>query len=301
MRSTRKYIQDYSLKKIPHQLGTFDEKGIPLYDPSNMGIDKPLCYHPTVIIQYALACFEKIELDQNYYHKFLNAAQWLEQHTDEIGKTDMIGWSIPFSIRTPKLDAPWFSALTQSQGISVLIRFYELEKKKDTLDLLKLLVQPLITDLSAGGMLYRDGLGNTFFEEAGEIHILNGCLSCLYGLQEFLMLEKDEKVAKVCKDVQYTVEKWLPEFDTGFWSKYSVGLRFNISDLHYHHLHINQLNELGFILHSHVFLEYARKWNGYLNSNRTLLKFIFGRWLSINVGRALTVLYLNKFKFKNMV
>jgi hypothetical protein len=44
-----------------------------------------------VIIQYALACFEKIELDQNYYHQFLNAAKWLEYHTDEIGK---IQWNL---------------------------------------------------------------------------------------------------------------------------------------------------------------------------------------------------------------
>jgi hypothetical protein len=296
---TRKYIQDYSLKKLPHSIGSFDEQGIPLYDPSNMGLGKELCYHPTVIIQYALACFEKIEQNQKYHHQFLSSAIWLENNTNEIGKTGMLGWSIPFSIRTPQIEAPWFSALTQSQGISVLIRLYELEMREETLATLKLLVKPLITNITMGGMLYKDEKGNSFFEEAGNIHILNGCLTSLYGLQEFLSIERDEQLRKVCKDVQNTIEKWLPEFDTGYWSKYSIGLRFNISDLHYHQLHIKQLNELGFILQSPIFLNYARKWNAYLGSNSTILKFIAGRWLITNIGRTLTVLGLNKLKFKN--
>lgn len=298
---TRKYIQDYSLKKLPHQLGSFDDSGIPLYDPSNMGLEKQLCYHPTVIIQYALACFEKIELDEEYHHQFLRVAFWLEQHTEEIGKTGMLGWSIPFGIRTPKIEAPWFSALTQSQGVSVLIRLYELEKRKETLDILKAVVKPLVIDIAHGGMLYRDDYGNSFFEEAGKIHILNGCLSCLYGLQEFLSIEKDEQVLKVCKDVQNTIERWLPNFDTGYWSMYSIGIRFNISDLHYHQLHIKQLNELGFILQSPIFLKYSRKWNSYLSNNLSLLKYIIGYFFIANIGRALTLLHLKKFKFKKKV
>ena len=167
MNSTRKYIQDYTLKKLPHQLGTFDSQGIPLYDPANMGLGKQLCYHPTVIIQYALACYENRDLEQKYDHQFLSAALWLEQHTEEIGKTGMFGWAIPFSIRTPKIEAPWFSALTQSQGISVLIRLDEVEKRAETLDTLTLLIQPLLTDFAHGGMLYQDDQGNSFFEEAG--------------------------------------------------------------------------------------------------------------------------------------
>lgn len=300
MYKTRKYIQDYSLKKLPHQLGSFDVHGIPLYDPSNMGLGKQLCYHPTVIIQYALACYEKRGLEQKYDQQFLNAALWLEQHTEEIGKTGMLGWAIPFSIRTPKIEAPWFSALTQAQGISILIRLYEVEQRAETLDTLKLLIQPLLTDIADGGMLYQDDRGNAFFEEAGNIHILNGCLTSLYGLQEYLSIERDDQIIKVCRDVQKTVEKWLPEFDTGYWSKYSIGLRFNLSDLHYHELHVKQLNELGFSLQSPVFLHYARKWNGYLGSKRTLLKYILRRWVITNIGRTITVLGLNTFKFKNI-
>lgn len=296
----RKYLQDYSLKKIPHIIGSFDRDGVPMYNPSNMGLEIKLCYHPTVIIQYALACYEKMVYDNNLQTSFLQCAKWLEGNTVFIGDTRMLSWSIPFSIRTPKIEAPWFSALTQSQGISVLIRLYELEKRDETLDTLKVLVQPLLTDIAYGGMLYRDNYGNSFFEEAGNIHILNGCLTCLYGLQEFLSIDKNEQVLEVCKDVQNTIEKWLPDFDTGYWSKYSIGLRFNMSDLHYHQLHVKQLNELGFILKSSIFLSYARKWSMYLSSNQTLLKFIIGRWFITNVGRGLTVLRLSKFKFKNI-
>lgn len=294
------YLQDYSLTKLPHQLGTFDAQGIPLYDPSNMGLGKQMCYHPTVIIQYALACYEKRHCEQKYDQQFLKAALWLEHNTEEIGRTGMLGWAIPFSIRTPKIEAPWFSALTQAQGISVLIRLYETEKRPETLDTLKMLIEPLLTDIASGGMLYQDNQGNSFFEEAGNIHILNGCLTCLYSLQEFLSIERDERLIQVCGKVQRTLEKWLPEFDTGYWSKYSVGLRFNVSDLHYHQLHIKQLNELGFSLQSQVFLKYARKWHGYLGNNRTILKFILKRWVITNIGRTLTVLGLNKFKFKNI-
>ena len=52
------YMVDYSTRKIPARFGSLDDKGIPLFEPQRSRRRGPPIYHPTVIIQYALAHHE---------------------------------------------------------------------------------------------------------------------------------------------------------------------------------------------------------------------------------------------------
>lgn len=288
-------LQDYSLKKLPFK-GKSDASGIPQFDPSSMGWEGTWCYHPTVVIQYALACYERRE--NGYEQDFLNCSKWILNNIESYNSGELYSWSIPFPIRTPKIPAPWYSALTQSQGISVLLRYWQITGDIEVKEALEKLVIPLITPVRNGGMLYHDNEDNTFLEEAAEIHILNGCLTALYGLYEYNCLFPNENVALAVSQVKKTVECWLPKYDSGYWSRYSLGLRFNLADMHYHLLHINQLNELGFRLDSEIFLNYARKWSAYTTDGGNLIRSMISRFFVLNFSRMLTILKLNKFKYR---
>ena len=287
------YIQDYSISKIPY-FGTFDFFGIPLFDPAALGWNGNKCYHPTVIIQYALACWER--RDNGYIEDFLKCAKWVFENGAE-GPNGAVVWYIPFPIRTPKIDAPWISALTQSQAISVLLRYNELKPNPELVNTARAAIVPMMCTIDEGGLLYIHG-EDYFFEEAGSIHILNGCLTSIFGISEYLDYENDDEVASVVNKVVSTVEKWLSYYDTGYWSRYSKNLRFNLADLHYHHVHYAQLNTLGFKLGSDIFLEYARKWKQYSLSPRKVFRFQLSRFFSLNMMRVLTVFKLDNLKFR---
>jgi hypothetical protein len=74
-----------------------------------------------------------------------------------------------------------------------------------------------------------------------------------------------------------TIENWLPLYDTGYWSKYSLGIKGNISEMHYHHLHIKQLYKIGTILNRTSFIELSRKWLIYSNKEKNILTWLFSR------------------------
>lgn len=288
------YIQDYSINKIPYS-GVFDSEGIPLFDPKSMGWQGELCYHPTVVVQYGLACWER--RNHGYGNSFKLCAEWLLNHAD-IFKGDGMVWYIPFSIRTPKVEAPWISALTQAQAISLLLRYRNLYPSDELELCIHGAAKSMLIPHENGGLLFENAKGEFFFEEASDIHILNGCLTSLFGLVEYLNVFDDENIAKIVKRVTKTVETWMSDYDTGFWSRYSKNLRFNLADLHYHQLHIQQLNTLGFLLGNNVFLGFARKWKRYSLSPLNVQMFIICRFLGLNTMRLLTLLRLNKLKFR---
>lgn len=288
-----KYLQDYSLRKLPLKTKT-DEFGIPLFEGSQFGYKKTV-YHPTVICQYALACYER--KNNGFFEEFMKCSKWLLNNAKIIQNKPGLHWPIPFPLNSPKLDEGWSSALTQAQAISVLLRFYDISKDQKTKIVLDEAIKPLITDIKEGGLLFKKG-SFIFLEEAGVIHILNGCLTSLYSLIEYNQLFFSAEVNKVIMGITMTLEKHLKDFDTKSWSKYSLGLRLNHSDLHYHNLHIKQLNEIGFILDNKVFLEYARKWQEYLDNQNILIFSLIKRKFYLTISRILTILKLSFLKNK---
>ena len=288
------YIQDYSLLKIPHK-GEFDEQGIPLFDPSVMRWDGGMCYHPTVVIQYALACWES--RDNGYFESFVRCAKWVLDNALE-GPHQSKVWYIPFPTRAPKTEAPWISALKQTQAISILLRYNTIVENSEIMNCIRAATIPLRKLLSDEGLLYQAN-GETFFEEAGDLHILNGCSTSLFGITEYLEFNGDPEMESILTEVVKTVECWLPDYDTGYWSRYSKRLRFNLADLHYHHLHVQQLKVLGFKLGSVIFLDYARKWHGYSLSPKNVLRFQVSRFFGLNFMRVLSIFRFNNLKYRS--
>ena len=122
-----KYYLDF--KKKYFYPGTISEKGIPLYKFNGETKD---CFHPTVICNYAMAIHSMMFMmeytDKLLNEQFLIQADWLVENQQNL--VNGAGWYLKFEVPEYSLNAPWISALTQGEAMSVLCRAYALSKKE---------------------------------------------------------------------------------------------------------------------------------------------------------------------------
>ena len=103
--------------------------------------------------------------------KFRSLAEWfLLSHVD--GR-----WEWSFDLPSRDLKAPWISGLTQSLGISVLLREYQLSNDPRYLDVAAKALEWLRKPMEEGGLSVKMSKG-VFYEEYPNIakpsHVLNG-------------------------------------------------------------------------------------------------------------------------------
>ena len=102
-----------------------------------------------------------------------------------------------------------------------------------------------------------------FIEEvaaAPKLHILNGALYGLFGLHEYLQSFDDPELQPVFEKCTEGIDEALPFFDMGWWSRYSLGLRWHVASEYYHGVHIRLLANLARELDRPEFNRYAERW-----------------------------------------
>jgi len=299
------YIEDYTQTKIPSPYGPLDENGIPLFALKFVRSkltrsNGDLIYHPIVIIQYGLAHHTLWQSgDPSAEETFFACAQWLETNADWEPQGRFVAWYYPYSVTLPKIDAPWISGMAQGQAISLLLRAYQYTDSTSTMRIVKQAAQSFLYEVCDGGILSSMASGYTFIEEYAarpEIHVLNGCLFGLLGLFEYLKIFPDSQLQATMESCLLGIEEALPCYDLDWWSLYSLGLRWNIANFHYHHVHVFLLSYLGECLDSSLFLEYARRWRRYEHTRknrlrRRLLDLFIRPW-----NRALMAMGLSKLR-----
>ncbi|MCF7870433.1 MAG: D-glucuronyl C5-epimerase family protein, partial [Candidatus Omnitrophica bacterium] len=135
--------------------GPFDQNGIPLLDYHGK-IGKQ--YNPIAIAQYGLGNYNLHKRNRGNisYEKFIKSANWLLENleTNEYG---IKVWNHKFNWEYFQiLQAPWYSALAQGQGISLLIRAY-IELKEDKYkEAADKAFKSLVTKIEDGGVLFID-------------------------------------------------------------------------------------------------------------------------------------------------
>lgn len=293
------YFDTYEDRKIPPPFGPLDENGIPLFDPKHINLPSKLVYHPTVIIQYALAKYN-IWLENNddsSFKDFITNSKWLINNLKEEERGRFLVWYIPFDIRTPYVKAPWISALTQGEGLAVLLRYHQHFPSESTEQIIRNVVEVFKYTVKEGGVLskYKDGY---FLQEVTEIKILNGCMTALICLLEFLKHFEDDQVKNIVDQTIKYLEKNLIKFDTGWWSYYSLDIRYNLADFYYHPVHVTQLKYLAKLLENKSFVSYSKKWEAYSLSKVNRIKVRIYRLLFLNLSRIFTLFKLNKLKYK---
>lgn len=226
------------------------------------------------IFQYGLGAYDLflIEKSSDNLNRAIACAEWAVENQMEHG-----GWKT-FSHKTPEHP---YSSMAQGEGVSLLLRVYQATKNDKYLEAAQRAVDYMIKPVEDDGTaLYRDS-DIIFKEFACEPIVLNGWIFSLWGLLDFYKYTQDARIKDIYDRSLHSLEKFVPLFDTGYWSKYDFEKR--ICSPFYHKLHIEQLKVMYELTGSTVFSEYALKWERYersiVNRSRAFIKKAFQKIL----------------------
>lgn len=264
-----KYYMDLTIRADYD--GPFDDNDVPLLTAQGM-----TTYHPVHIIFYALGNFElyKSNHDDEKLIKCKRAGDWLVGNQTADGT-----WLSPFKMPKFNINPPSRSAMTQGLAMSFLLRAYDEIRIEEYLESAVSALEVFKRAIDEGGVTsYTDGC--SFYEEyPGQPvrHVLNGFIYALWGLYDMARFLDNNEAKNLFTAGLETLVKWLPEYDIGYWSLYHIDdskQRHNPATVHYHKLHISQLEILHLITGKEIFKEYRDKWELYsqnrLNAVRTL-------------------------------
>ena len=251
--------------------GEYDEKGIPLLNyHGKIGLQ----YNPIAIAQYGLGNFNlyKRTKEANRLLNFLGAANWLITNLER-NMRGLWVWNHNFNFEYyTLLKAPWYSALAQGNGISVLVRAHELTNRPCYLEAATRAFQSFKTGVDDGGVTFIDERGNIWFEEYivdPPTHILNGFIWAMWGVYDYFLATGSVLAQQLFYQTTETLAENLSRYDTGFWSLYDQSktrMKMLASEF-YHKLHIVQLKILYKLTGQNTFRRYAEKWENYWQSS----------------------------------
>ncbi len=250
--------------------GHYDAAGIPMLNyHGRIGVQ----YNPIAIAQwglgnYNLACRAENEARRK---KFLAAADWLCAHL-EPNSFGLWVWNHYFDWEYRRLlKAPWYSALAQGQGISLLVRAYRETGTVAYLEAAHRAFASFLRSPSEGGVTLTDEHGKVWFEEyivSPPTHILNGFIWAAWGVYDFFLATQSNPAHCLFEHAVQTLRSNLDCYDLGFWSLYeqSGTLLPMVASPFYHRLHVVQLRLMHRITGDTTFAKYADKWEAYSRS-----------------------------------
>ncbi len=256
--------------------GDFDKNGIPVLDYRG-SVGKQ--YVPIAVAQYGLGHYNLYQ--QKNDPKNLNIAtkqaDWLVNNL-KLNQKGVKVWTFNFDWEYRDiLKSPWYSALAQGNGISLLLRIYQTTQDKKYLVTAQEAFEALTITVDKGGTLFIDIQGDYWLEETivnPPTHILNGFLWTIWGVWDYYLATKEPVIKTLFDRCIKTLKNNLKNFDIGWWSLYEQsGTKMKmLASPFYHNLHIVQLKILYKITGETIFNKYAEKWEKY-QKNRLYRNF----------------------------
>ena len=219
---------DENISKLNKLLHSFDTDGIPLNTTYIDVKEQKLHYYPISIGQYGLSVFHsylKTNSEEKKEH-FLRIAEWFynnKTEDDELG----VYWLTDVEKPEYKVTKPWKSAFTQSRGLSIMMRAWQLTGDNKYLEACKKALIPFTKDISHGGVTVDLNSKNAFYEEyvaEKPTRVLDGHIFSLWGLYDFIRAidkEKEQEAFLLAKElfdkgIEGLISS-LPKYDMGFW------------------------------------------------------------------------------------
>ncbi|MDX9780371.1 MAG: D-glucuronyl C5-epimerase family protein, partial [bacterium] len=209
-------------------ISKFDENGIPVNKTYVDVREQEYVYFPISIGQLALAVFQTYlktgrEEDRQ---RFLKYAEWFAepQNYDEQEKCG-IRWLTRVPLPQYQNPGHWQSAFAQSRGISVLLRGYQLTGNKDWAEKATQGLKSFLVPVSEGGVTRFTEYGPFYEEYTASVPtlVLNGMIFALCGVYDFVRVFPEHAGAAAIFDAGIlTLEKILPRYDLGYWSRYNL-------------------------------------------------------------------------------
>lgn len=250
------YYNDLTLKVNWH--GEVDLDGLPI-NVNEMGAK---LYNPTTIAQFGLGNYDLYLLTNShvYYRQFINSVNWMVKDQHQCG-----GWDVferLGSKRTYK-----YSAMTQGEGASLLIRAFKETNNEEYLAKAKKAIDLMLLPVEKGGTS-RYGNDKLFLEETVEskpVLILNGWIFAIFGLFDITKIIPELKYNYALEKTLDTLKSELKKYDSGYWSYYDQCGR--LASPFYHNLHIALLDALYDLFNIEEFKIVRDTWASYLKSN----------------------------------
>jgi hypothetical protein len=226
-------------------------------------------YHPIRIAQFALHRYGVWQSTGSAEARtdFFSQACWLRDNQHDAPVPGIYSFDFPWE----KYGAPsgWTSAMGQGEAISVLIRAEHRQPGSGFGDAAIRAAEPFRSEIAKGGVVWRSGT-DVFFEEVANAHaphILNGCIYALWGLWELHQRTGQTWAGELAQQCLRTIVGWLPRFDNGWWSLYSLmrsaSGQPHLATLKYHEFHIAQLHVLSAMFSEPLFEATASRWEAY--------------------------------------
>jgi heparosan-N-sulfate-glucuronate 5-epimerase len=250
--------------------GAYDSAGILLLDYHGK---ISLQYNPIAIAQYGLGNYNVFRrtADPERRQKFFRAADWLCSHLEQNAR-GLAVWNHHFDWEyREKLKAPWYSALAQGQGVSLLVRAHKESGDARYLDAAQRALASFYRSAAEGGVALTDERGDLWFEEyivSPPTHILNGFIWASWGIYDFFLATGDASAKELFSRAVQTLLHNLDRYDLGFWSLYEQsGTRLPmVASRFYHQLHIVQLRVMHRLTGEATFARVADRWENYSRS-----------------------------------
>lgn len=201
----------------------FDDAGIPVI-PTYIDVDdNRLIYYPISIGQFGLAIFHtwlktKQKNDKN---RFLNIVDWF--YDNRIEDDHGVIWLTDVPKPEYRMTEPWPSAFSQSRGLSILLRGWQLTGENKYREAAEKALNIFEVDAKNGGVTTFTELG-PFYEEYPTVFptmVLDGFFFSLCGLYDAARALKSHKAETLFRTGIETIKKWLPYYDMGYWMRYN--------------------------------------------------------------------------------
>jgi heparosan-N-sulfate-glucuronate 5-epimerase len=247
--------------------GPHDQSGIAMLDYRGaIGLQ----HNPIAIAQWGLGNYNLFRHTAHHEarEKFLRASDWLIEHLEQ-NLHGVWVWNHHFDWEYREtLRAPWYSALAQGQGISLLLRAHAETAQSTYLEGAERAFTSFLHPIESGGVIFTDAEGYLWFEEyivSPPTHILNGFIWAAWGVYDYYLATQNQTAKTLFDSAVTTLLNNLGRYDLGFWSLYELsGTRMKmVASPFYHRLHIVQLRIMQALSGMHEFSEIADRWESY--------------------------------------
>lgn len=199
------------------------------------------------------------------------AATWVARELDEGGRFTYLS-PMPHTYR---LEPPWYSAMTQGEAVSLLVRAAVTLGRPDLLDAAASAVGPLVDPSS--GLVCATGAGPVLQEypTTPPAHVLNGWIFGLWGLYDAGLALRSGAGAALAEQAAAAFDLGaaalaarLPLYDAGLgWSRYDLFPHrvVHAASPFYQRLHVEQLRAMSRLRPEHLaYTAFADRWQSAL-------------------------------------